>query len=190
VRERIAKTWGVSRLNSCAIVCCCAVAHAAAIAPVSEGLQKLEEEKTGLEKYLDDVKEQSAELQAWLAAHPETEINPDTIVSALELRATCSAATNTHVMHWFGVPYGTAQVQAADPLSEQLLEETARDEAIEDTLYALGRAFQNMASDSDQAAQEAGLSSYLKEVNRLSVQQFRSKVLQQKIRERRAVLGV
>ena len=84
----------------------------------------------------------------------------------------------------------TPQVRAADPLSEQLLEETARDQAIEDTLYALARAFQDMASDSDQAAQEAGLSSYLKEVNRLSVQQFRSKVLQQKIRARRADLGV
>jgi len=127
---------------------------------LTEGLQRLEEEKRGLEMYLGDVKEQSAELQAWLAAHPETEINPDTIV------------------------------RAADPLSEQLLEETARDQAIEDTLYALARAFQDMASDSDQAAQEAGLSSYLKEVNRLSVQQFRSKVLQQKIRARRADLGV
>ena len=84
---------------------------------------------------------------------------------------------------------GVAQVQAADPLSEQLLEETARDEAISDTLYALGHAFQTMASDSDAATQEAGLSSYLKEVNRLSVQQFRSKVLQQKIMDRRAVLG-
>lgn len=82
-----------------------------------------------------------------------------------------------------------AQVQAADPLSEQLLEETARDEAISDTLYALGHAFQEMASDSDAATQTAGLSAYLKEVNRLSKQQFRSKVLQEKIQERRGGVG-
>merc|ERR1712146_237480 len=72
-----------------------------------EGLQQLQEEKTGLEKYVDDVKQQNADLKAWLDAHPETEIDPDTIV------------------------------QAADPLSEQLLEETARDEAISDTLSRL-----------------------------------------------------
>lgn len=82
------------------------------------------------------------------------------------------------------------QVQPRDPLSEQLLEETVRDEAIEDTLYYLAHAFHGMANDSDAETQAAGLSSYLKEVNRLSQDRFRSKVLQQKILEKRAVLGI
>lgn len=186
MREGVARNdVGVSRLNSCAVVCCCAVASLACA--TSEGLQKLEEEKSGLEKYLDDVREQSAELQAWLAAHPETEINPDTIVSAL--RHVPLAAELDTLKSCTGV-HGTAQVQAADPLSEQLLQETAREEAITDTLYVLGQAFQQMASDSDEAAQEAGLSSYLKEVQRLSKQQFKSKVLQQKIMQRRGDLGL
>ena len=66
-----------------------------------------------------------------------------------------------------------AQVQPADPLSEQLLEETARDNAITDTLGELRSAFHSMAADGDQEAQEAGLSSYLKQVRRLSTAQFR-----------------
>ena len=186
MRERVARNdVGVSWLNSCAVVCCCAVASLACV--TSEGLQKLEEEKTGLEKYLDDVREQSAELQAWLDAHPETEINPDTIVSALRL---VPLASERDALSSCARVHGMAQVQPADVLSEQLLEETARDEAITDTLFVLGRAFQDMAADSDQAAQEAGLSSYLREVKRLSMQQFKSKALQQKIKQRRADLGL
>jgi len=98
------------------------------------------------------LNQQNSELRQWLDEHPETEIDPDTIV----------------------VP--------ADQLSAQLLEETTRDEAISDTLYELGRAFHDMAGDSDAETQTRGLTAYLKEVQRLSKQQFRSKALQSKIK--------
>lgn len=100
-------------------------------------------------------------------------------------------------------------MRPADPLSAQLLEETARIEAIDDTLYALGTAFRDMEDPAAQQAVRAshfslphsfphtklrcpraqGLPSYLKEVHRLARAQFRSKVLQQKIMDRRAVLA-
>lgn len=71
-------------------MCCCAVVRACLLAPfarlltcVTEGLQALEEEQAGLERYLEAVKEQNAELQAWLVAHPAAEIDPDTIVRTL-----------------------------------------------------------------------------------------------------------
>jgi hypothetical protein len=44
-------------------------------------MQKLREEKEGLERYLDELTGQNVELQSWLDAHPETDIDPDTIVS-------------------------------------------------------------------------------------------------------------
>ena len=48
---------------------------------LNEGMQKLREEKEGLERYLDELTGQNVELQSWLDAHPETDIDPDTIVS-------------------------------------------------------------------------------------------------------------
>ena len=112
-------------------------------------MRKLEDEKTALEKYLEDVKAQSEEIRAWLLLHPETEIDPDTIVrinSALRWSAHCSLRPRLAV--WCP----PVQVQAADPLSAQLLEETARIEAIDDTLYALGSAFRD---SEDPEAQQA-----------------------------------
>ena len=76
-------------------------------AQLDQGLQGLREEKDGLQRHLEWLHQQNAELQRWLDEHPAEEIDPDTIV------------------------------EAVDPLSAQLLEETAKDDAIDDTLYAL-----------------------------------------------------
>jgi len=153
-------------------------------ASLDQGMQGLREEKDGLQRHLEWLQVQNAELQSWLDAHPAEEIDPDTIV------------------------------EAVDPLSAQLLEETARDEAIDDTLYALqsvrtqplpapfpprhgaqadgecfAQAFSSKADDtSDPAVQRTDLAHYLKEVQRLSKMQFRSKVLKEKIEERRQVI--
>ena len=74
---------------------------------LDQGLQGLREEKDGLQRHLEWLHQQNAELQTWLDEHPADQIDPDKIV------------------------------EAVDPLSAQLLEETAKDDAIDDTLYAL-----------------------------------------------------
>jgi len=74
---------------------------------LDQGLQGLREEKDGLQRHLEWLHQQNAELQTWLDQHPADQIDPDKIV------------------------------EAVDPLSAQLLEETAKDDAIDDTLYAL-----------------------------------------------------
>lgn len=152
-------------------------------AQLDQGLQGLREEKDGLQRHLEWLHQQNAELQRWLDEHPAEEIDPDTIV------------------------------EAVDPLSAQLLEETAKDDAIDDTLYALQnvrnpalaspfpevnhraqwrmdlQAFSSKADEtSDPAVQRTDLAHYLKEVQRLSKMQFRSKVLKEKIEERRQVI--
>jgi len=105
---------------------------------IGEGLRELETEKKACERYLNDLMTKNEQLQEWLREHDtgDAAIDPDSVVVA------------------------------RDPLSKQLLENLATDQAVEDTIFTLSKAYQRKTLDTD---------TYLKEVRDLAEKQFFAK---------------
>ncbi|KAL5207583.1 hypothetical protein ABZP36_032018 [Zizania latifolia] len=112
---------------------------------VSDGVRKMGEEKEALERRLQDVMMATDVVEAWVMDNRK------------------GAASDTE---------GDDAIETADVLSRQMLECTAADLALEDTIYALDKAIQEGSVPSD---------GYLRSVRALAREQFFQRVLSTKV---------
>ncbi|XP_006648183.1 protein ELC-like [Oryza brachyantha] len=114
---------------------------------ISDGVHKIGEEKEALERRLQDVMMATDVMEAWV----------------MENRKGAVAASNTEA---------DEAIETADVLSKQMLECTAADLALEDTIYALDKAIQEGSVPFD---------GYLRSVRALAREQFFQRVLSTKV---------
>uniref|UniRef100_A0A0D3FCI7 UEV domain-containing protein n=1 Tax=Oryza barthii TaxID=65489 RepID=A0A0D3FCI7_9ORYZ len=112
---------------------------------VSDGVRKMGEEKEALERRLQDVMMATDLMEAWV------------------MENTKGAAGDTEA---------DEAIETADVLSKQMLECTAADLALEDTIYALDKAIQEGSVPFD---------GYLRSVRALAREQFFQRVLSTKV---------
>ncbi|KAF0934515.1 hypothetical protein E2562_025611 [Oryza meyeriana var. granulata] len=112
---------------------------------VSDGVRKMGEEKEALERRLQDVMMATDVMEAWVMENRK------------------GAAGNTEA---------DEAIETADVLSKQMLECTAADLALEDTIYALDKAIQEGSVPFD---------GYLRSVRALAREQFFQRVLSTKV---------
>ena len=112
---------------------------------LEHGTVQLEGQRDSLRKHVTSVDEQTAALAAWLEAQQEADDGK----------------------------VGEEVIRPADPLSDQLYEQTAESNAIDDALYELERAF---------GSENIEVDAFLKTVRKLSNKQFMAKALAKKVR--------
>ena len=125
-------------------------------AQIAQGKARLQQEKADLEEYVGRMMQEQQKIQDWLQQHSGEAPDPDTIV----------------------IP--------SDTQSRQLLELEAKNSAIEDTLFALADAYEEIAADPRHHGETDGaLANYLREVRKLGKEQFFLVALKRKIAARR-----